>query len=120
MPGLASLVLEPVIGVLGDMGRRRALVLSGGLGFAAALVLAAVAPGFGLLLGAFLLMFPSSGAFVSLSQATLMDLAPAMRERNMRAGRSPGPSALPRARSCSWRRGPGAGRSSASRSSHSR
>ena len=83
MPGLASLVLEPVIGVLGDMGRRRALVLSGGLGFAAALVLAAVAPGFGLLLGAFLLMFPSSGAFVSLSQATLMDLAPAMHERNM-------------------------------------
>jgi MFS transporter, FSR family, fosmidomycin resistance protein len=83
VPGLASLVLEPAIGVLGDMGRRRVLVFAGGLGFVVALLLAAVAPGFGLLLGAFLLMFPSSGAFVSLSQATLMDLAPAMRERNM-------------------------------------
>jgi MFS transporter, FSR family, fosmidomycin resistance protein len=76
-------VLEPAIGVLGDTGRRRALVVAGGLGFAAALLLTAATPGFALLLGAFLLMYPSSGAFVSLSQATLMDLAPAMRERNM-------------------------------------
>jgi FSR family fosmidomycin resistance protein-like MFS transporter len=83
IPGLASLVLEPAIGVLGDMGRRRALVVAGGLGFASALVLAASAPGFGLLLGAFLLMYPSSGAFVSLSQATLMDLGPDSRERNI-------------------------------------
>jgi FSR family fosmidomycin resistance protein-like MFS transporter len=58
-------------------------VVGGGLGFAAALLFAAAAPGFGLLLGAFLLLFPSSGAFVSLSQATLMDLDPATRERNM-------------------------------------
>jgi FSR family fosmidomycin resistance protein-like MFS transporter len=83
IPGLASLALEPAIGVLGDLGRRRALVVGGGLTFAAALLLAAAAPGFGLLLGAFLLISPSSGAFVSLSQATLMDLDPATRERNM-------------------------------------
>src|SRR5207253_7370705 len=79
IPGLASLALEPVIGVLGDLGRRRALVVAGGIGFAAALVLAAAAPSFGLLLAAFLLVFPSSGAFVSLSQATLMDLDPRSR-----------------------------------------
>lgn len=83
IPGLASLVLEPAIGVLGDLGRRRALIVAGGIGFAAALLLAAAAPGFGLLLAAFLLAFPSSGAFVSLSQATLMDLDPRSRERNM-------------------------------------
>jgi MFS transporter, FSR family, fosmidomycin resistance protein len=83
VPGLASLALEPAIGVLGDMGRRRALVVAGGLGFAAALLATAFAPGFVLLLTAFLVMYPSSGAFVSLSQATLMDLAPAVRERNM-------------------------------------
>ena len=70
--------------MLGDLGRRgRALVLAGGIGFAAALVLAAAARSFGLLLAAFLLVFPSSGAFVSLSQATLMDLDPRSRERNM-------------------------------------
>jgi MFS family permease len=60
IPGLASLALEPAIGVLGDLGRRRALVVGGGLTFAAALLFAAAAPGFGLLLGAFLLLFPSS------------------------------------------------------------
>jgi FSR family fosmidomycin resistance protein-like MFS transporter len=65
------------------MGRRRALVVAGGIGFAGALLATALAPGFVLLLCAFLVMYPSSGAFVSLSQATLMDLAPAMRERNM-------------------------------------
>ncbi len=83
VPGIASLVLEPVIGVLGDMGRRRLLVLAGGLGFALALAFSAVAPTFSLLLAAFVLFYPSSGAFVSLSQATLMDLAPEARERNM-------------------------------------
>src|SRR5207247_4692325 len=82
-PGLVSLCFVPLIGVLGDMGRRRALVLSGGLGFAAALVLAAVAPGFGLLLGAFLVMFPSRGGLVSRSRGLRMDVAPAMRERNL-------------------------------------
>jgi MFS transporter, FSR family, fosmidomycin resistance protein len=58
-------------------------VLSGGLIFAAALVLAASAPAFVVLLVSFCALYPASGAFVSLSQATLMDLEPDRRERNM-------------------------------------
>jgi MFS transporter, FSR family, fosmidomycin resistance protein len=46
-------------------------------------VLAALAFGFWMLLIALLIANPASGAFVSLAQATLMDGAPAERERNM-------------------------------------
>jgi MFS transporter, FSR family, fosmidomycin resistance protein len=63
--------------------RRRALVLAGGGTFAAALALAAGAPTFWLLLVAFAVLYPASGAFVSLSQASLMDLEPDLRELNM-------------------------------------
>jgi MFS transporter, FSR family, fosmidomycin resistance protein len=59
------------------------VVLVGGVAFAGALVLAAAAQGFVLLLVAFCILFPASGAFVSLSQATLMDVDPEGRERNM-------------------------------------
>jgi MFS transporter, FSR family, fosmidomycin resistance protein len=76
-------VLEPVFGVLGDTRFRRAVVLGGGVAFAVALALAAAAQGFVLLLVAFCTLFPASGAFVSLSQATLMDVDPDGRERNM-------------------------------------
>ena len=69
--------------MLGDTRIRRALVLGGGTAFATALVLAALAPGFWTLALAYVLLFPASGAFVSLSQASLMDLAPERREPNM-------------------------------------
>ena len=82
-PTYSSAVLEPVFGVLGDSRWRRTVVVCGGIGTAAALVLVAAAPGFVVLLVAFALLFPSTGAFVSLSQATLMDLEPERRELNM-------------------------------------
>jgi FSR family fosmidomycin resistance protein-like MFS transporter len=72
-----------VLGVASVTWRRRVLVLSGGLAFAAALVLTAVAPTFWVLLAAFALLYPASGAFVSLSQAALMDLQPERREHNL-------------------------------------
>jgi FSR family fosmidomycin resistance protein-like MFS transporter len=72
-----------VLGIVSVTWRRRALVLGGGLCFAAALVLAAATPSFWVLLVAFSLLYPASGAFVSLSQAALMDLEPARREHNM-------------------------------------
>jgi FSR family fosmidomycin resistance protein-like MFS transporter len=72
-----------VLGVASVTWRRRVLVLGGGLGFAAALMLAAVAPSFWVLLAAFALLYPASGAFVSLSQASLMDLQPERRQHNM-------------------------------------
>ena len=58
-------------------------MVGGGLCFALALALAARAPSFWLLLAAFCLLYPASGAFVSLSQAALMDLEPDRREHNM-------------------------------------
>jgi FSR family fosmidomycin resistance protein-like MFS transporter len=83
VPSLVSVVVEPVLGVLAVTWRRRALVLGGGATFAAALALAAGAPAFWVLLAAFTVLYPASGAFVSLSQATLMDLEPERREHNM-------------------------------------
>ena len=58
-------------------------MIGGGILFAAALGLAAGAPAFWTLLVAFCLLYPASGAFVSLSQASLMDLEPDRREHNM-------------------------------------
>ena len=83
VPSVVALVVEPALGVLSVSWRRRALVVGGGLSFAAALALAAAAPSFWMLLAAFSLLYPASGAFVSLSQAALMDLEPEQREHNM-------------------------------------
>ena len=83
VPNLVSLVVEPVLGVASVTWRRRALVVGGGLCFALALGLAAGAPSFWVLLAGFSLLYPASGAFVSLSQANLMDLEPGRREHNM-------------------------------------
>jgi MFS transporter, FSR family, fosmidomycin resistance protein len=58
-------------------------VLSGGVGFVFALFLFAAAPSYGLLIAASGLLYPASGAFVSLAQATWMDLEPSSTERNM-------------------------------------
>jgi FSR family fosmidomycin resistance protein-like MFS transporter len=83
LPALIASVIEPVLGVLADTRWRRALVLGGGLGFALACALTGLAPDFVVLLLSFVLFFPSSGAFVSLAQATLMDTDPARHEQLM-------------------------------------
>jgi FSR family fosmidomycin resistance protein-like MFS transporter len=83
LPALVSTVLDPAIGIVGDSPRRRALVLGGGLAFAAAVVAAALAPAFDVLVVALVLFYPASTAFVSLAQASLMDAEPHERERNM-------------------------------------
>ena len=58
-------------------------MLGGGLAFGASLVLVSVSQGFVVLLIAWVVFFPASGAFVSLSQASLMDAYPTRREQNM-------------------------------------
>jgi MFS transporter, FSR family, fosmidomycin resistance protein len=83
VPGLLASCIEPFFGILADLGRRRVLILGGGLAFAVALLLTAVSQNFGLLLASFILFFPASGAFVSLSQTALMDHDPARHEQNM-------------------------------------
>jgi len=83
VPAFVGSALDPLIGVLGDTGRRRVVMLAGGAALAVSVALTSAAAGLWMLIAALVLGNPASGAFVSLSQATLMDLAPAHRERNM-------------------------------------
>jgi FSR family fosmidomycin resistance protein-like MFS transporter len=85
VPGVVSALWEPVIGMLADGRRRRALLLGGGVTYAASLLVAAAAWDMPSLLLAMLVLYPASGAFVGLSEATLIDLDPARHERRMLA-----------------------------------
>lgn len=83
LPELVSTIIEPILGILGDVWQRRLIIITGGMLFTLAITLFAIAPSFLVLLLAFMLMYPASGAFVSLSQATLMDYEPERHQRNM-------------------------------------
>jgi FSR family fosmidomycin resistance protein-like MFS transporter len=62
------------MGVLAGQGRRRRLViLGGGIVFVFTLLAVASARSFAVLLAAFVAFYPASGAFVSLTQAEMMD-----------------------------------------------
>ena len=73
LPHVVSMLIEPVIMLLGDTNLRKRLIIAGGLGIAVAMFLIATAASFPALLLAMVISFPASGAFVSLSQATLVD-----------------------------------------------
>jgi FSR family fosmidomycin resistance protein-like MFS transporter len=83
VPGFVGSLLDPFVGAAGDTRFRRTLLVGGGVVFGAAAALVAGAPGFWALLVALVVANPASGAFVSLAQATLMDLLPGERERSM-------------------------------------
>jgi FSR family fosmidomycin resistance protein-like MFS transporter len=83
VPGIVSSIVEPFLGILGDAWKRRVLILGGGVVFSLALLLTGLSQSFPLLLLSFILFYPASGAFVSLSQASLMDVDPARHEHNM-------------------------------------
>ena len=83
LPALIANVIEPLLALLADTGRRRTLILGGGVVYAAALALMALSGNFWALMAGLLLYFPASGAFVSLMQAAWMDAEPHRREQNM-------------------------------------
>lgn len=83
LPGIIGAFIEPFIGILGDVWKRRLLIITGGILFTTALAITSISTTFSLLLFSFILFFPSSGAFVSLSQANLMDSDPRRHEQNM-------------------------------------
>ena len=83
LPGLIANLVEPFLFVLGDIWKRRFIILAGGLFFTLSLAFTAVSQNFAFLLVAVVLFNPASGAFVSLSQATLMDSDPERHESNM-------------------------------------
>src|ERR1041385_5899023 len=66
VPVVFGSVVEPAIGILGDVWRRRALVIAGGLAYAAGVLLFGLSTSFALLLAAACLVNPSAGAFVGL------------------------------------------------------
>jgi FSR family fosmidomycin resistance protein-like MFS transporter len=76
LPHLLGAFIEPALMLLGDTPLRKRLVIGGGLVVMLALLLIATAQSFSVLLAAVVLSFPASGAFVTLSQATLIDLNP--------------------------------------------
>ncbi|MDQ3929223.1 MAG: MFS transporter, partial [Chloroflexota bacterium] len=83
LPNFIAGFIEPAIGILGDVWRRKVIVLAGGVFFGLSLLVTALSGDFWLLLASFIVFSPASGAFVSLSQATLMDNEPARHEQNM-------------------------------------
>ena len=84
MPLLVGGFLELPLGVLAGQGRRRRLViLGGGIIFVLTLLAVASARSFTVLLCAFVAFYPASGAFVSLTQAEIMDAWPDRQARVM-------------------------------------
>ena len=83
LPGIIAAFIEPFIGVLGDVWRRRILIIAGGILFTISLFITSASSSFILLLSSFILFNPSSGAFVNLSQANLMDSDSNRHEQNM-------------------------------------
>ena len=83
LPGIIGNIIEPFLFVLGDVWKRRAIILLGGIFFILSLILTSVSFSFVILLLSFILFNPASGSFVSLSQASLMDADPARHEQNM-------------------------------------
>ena len=84
VPLILGSLLELPLGVLSGTGRRRRrMILAGGLVFIAAVAGAGLAHSFLVLLAALLIFFPAAGAFVSLSQATLMDAEPDRQPQHM-------------------------------------
>lgn len=86
MPLLVGGLLELPLGlVAGRGGRRHLLVLAGGVLVTASLAAVAVSRSLGALMAAFVAFFPAAGAFVSLTEAALMDAAPGRRQQRMAA-----------------------------------
>lgn len=83
LPGLLANFIEPFIFILGDVWKRRTIILLGGLFFTISLLLTGASDSFPLLMFSFIIFNPSSGAFVGLSQSSLMDSAPTCHEQNM-------------------------------------
>ncbi len=83
VPGVIASFIEPFLGILGDTRHRKTIILLGGVIFGIQLIAIILSQQFLALLLSFIILYPASGAFVSLAQATLMDIDPARHEQNM-------------------------------------
>jgi MFS transporter, FSR family, fosmidomycin resistance protein len=86
VPLLVGSLVELPLGLVAGYGERRnRLVLAGGIALASSLAVVAFAHSFLVLLLALVAYFPASGAFVTLTQASLMDAEPGKHQRRMAA-----------------------------------
>ncbi len=83
LPGIVNTFIEPVLMLLGDTRYRKHIMVAGGVAIVISLLAIALTQSFTLLMLAMLIVFPASGAFVSLSQATRMDLNPGRQPQMM-------------------------------------
>jgi MFS transporter, FSR family, fosmidomycin resistance protein len=86
VPLVAGSLIELPLGLVAGQGQtRQRLVLIGGAVLIGSLAAVAFANSYIVLLLAFIAFFPASGAFVSLTQAALMDAAPGRQQQRMAA-----------------------------------
>lgn len=86
MPLFVGSLIELPLGLVAGYGRRRnRLVLTGGIAFAGALAVTAFAHSFWVLLTGLVAFFPASGAFVTLTQAALMEAESGKHQQRMAA-----------------------------------
>ncbi|MGN6792721.1 MAG: MFS transporter, partial [Streptosporangiaceae bacterium] len=86
VPVLVGSLIELPLGLVAGRGKaRHRLVLVGGALVAGSLAAVAAAHSLTVLMVAFIAFFPASGAFVSLTQAALMDGAPTRHQQRMAA-----------------------------------
>ncbi len=83
VPGILSLVSDPIIGLLGDTRHRRGVVVGGIAATAVGLLLTGLGQTFASILLAFSILYLASGAYVNLAQATLIDRDPSRAEQTM-------------------------------------
>lgn len=83
IPPVISAFIEPFIGILGDTAYRKPIIVIGGVFFTAMILAMVLSQTFLALLLSFIIIFFASGAFVSLAQATLMDIDPSRHDQNM-------------------------------------
>ena len=83
LPRIWGSVAGVAIGILGDVWNRRAIIIGGGALFAVSLLVISTSVSFTILMVGLLIFNPSSGAFVGLSQSTLMDHDTTRYEQNM-------------------------------------
>jgi FSR family fosmidomycin resistance protein-like MFS transporter len=83
LPHFVGSLIEPLIMLLGDTRLRKGLMIGGGLALFLLLGSIARATTFPVLLAAMFINYPASGAFVSLAQASLIDMNPGRQSRAM-------------------------------------
>jgi FSR family fosmidomycin resistance protein-like MFS transporter len=76
LPGMINAFVEPLLLLLAEGHWRRRLIVGGGLGLAAAWLVISAAGDFSLILAGAVIAYPASGAFVTLSQASIVDANP--------------------------------------------